>query len=85
MAKREKNQPPRPSRRSKKTKLEVCPCGKTPGGLIVEPGAKVGRVSGNCCGMWSVEFITGVIGQEPEQQEALMIKARTAWNGAPRS
>ena len=67
--------------------LKKCPCGKTPEALDIETcdgnmNPKWAFVTGDCCGMWSVEYRNQYadIGSD----EA-MLKAVAAWNDAPRS
>ena len=64
--------------------IAVCPCGDIPTVLCVDDlgySSKHARVSGNCCGEWSVEFRTGYA--EPGSEE-IDFMAREAWNAAPR-
>jgi hypothetical protein len=64
--------------------IAVCPCGDIPTVLCVDDlgySSKHARVSGNCCGEWSVEFRTGYA--EPGSNE-IDFMAREAWNAAPR-
>lgn len=72
--------PPRPPKPPKGVPLKKCPCGQVPPGLNIETAGKYGSVMGSCCGDWMVEFKANY-GQD---KEALLVKARTAWNGAPR-
>lgn len=79
MAKREKNSAPAP-KPPKPVKLEKCPCGQVPGGINIETQGKYGTVAGSCCGEWTVEFRANY----SQDKEAMLVKARTAWNTAPR-
>lgn len=75
---------PTPNTEAKaKPKLMPCPCGEVPDGLMIELGgerAKTGYVTGSCCFGWRIEFLN----QYEPDQEAQLIKARKAWNEAPR-
>lgn len=75
-----KRDPAKPE--AEKIVLEPCPCGKIPEGLMIEmqERAKYGRVMGNCCTEWAVEFRNGY----SEDQERTLVKAQQAWNAAPR-
>jgi hypothetical protein len=59
-----------------------CPCGKVPDAIIVEcqERAKWGRVMGNCCAEWSLEFKNNYMSDPQETQR----RASKAWNEAPR-
>ena len=61
---------------------QKCPCGEIPGTLIIEinQDGKYGRVLGDCCGEWAIEFKIGV-GRTKDQAA---LKAQVAWNEAPR-
>jgi hypothetical protein len=63
--------------------LLPCPCGKTPQSLniISLNQSKWGRVSGNCCGEWEIEFRQQYLEIDSEECKALAIEA---WNSAPR-
>ena len=63
--------------------LNPCPCGETPTALIVEceDRAKWGRVAGNCCNDWIVEFRNGYAAEGSAES---MERAAEAWNSAPR-
>lgn len=63
-------------------KYQPCPCGETPTDLIISVprGSKYGRVEGNCCAVWSMEFLAGF----PKDQADLQQRAMSAWNLAPR-
>ena len=64
--------------------LAPCPCGNIPTVLGVDDlgySSKHARVSGNCCGEWSIEFRTNYAAHDSEE---IMRRAREAWNAAPR-
>jgi len=63
-----------------KVRLAACPCGKEPEGLNIEAKGKYGTVMGSCCGEWSVEFLANY----SQDKEAMLVKARAAWNAASR-
>jgi len=67
------------------SKLNPCPCGKTPETLCIENGTtstyKYAWVSGSCCSEWSTEFRTNY--EKPYGVEYMNL-AREAWNRATR-
>lgn len=64
-------------------KLKPCPCGETPINLCLEFGntPKYALVSGDCCGLWLVEFKTKYYELNNNKCMELAIKA---WNKTPR-
>ena len=78
-----KSRPGQPRGNTPKPKLAVCPCGKEPETLVIElpvARAKWGTVTGDCCGMWTVEFRNSF----KEDPDETMKLAREYWNAAPR-
>jgi hypothetical protein len=63
-------------------KFAKCPCGEVPTDLVitVKQNQKYGTVQGNCCAVWSMEFLAGF----PKDQADLQMRAMAAWNEAPR-
>ncbi|KPK72258.1 MAG: hypothetical protein AMJ84_04530 [Acidithiobacillales bacterium SM23_46] len=78
MSEQQESNPEQP----RKVELQPCPCGKTPGGLLIEmpERAKYGAAMGDCCGMWIVEFRNGYA----TEHEITLKRAQDAWNNAPR-
>lgn len=66
------------------TKFKRCPCGQIPLSLGLNfdhDKPKWGRVVGNCCGEWEIEYRNQYLSHDsPEAME----KAIEAWNGAKR-
>lgn len=63
--------------------LAICPCGKIPTALVIAEngqGRKWMTVSGNCCGLWQIEFRASYA-----EGEELMKLASEAWQEATRS
>lgn len=60
-----------------------CPDGSIPEKLIIEVNqdSKIGRVSGDSCPDWGVDFLRG----NTVDQEKILDKAQAAWNAAPRA
>jgi len=64
--------------------IKKCPCGATPDKIGITDagqGSKWANVSGNCCGVWEIEFRTMY---EPLDSNKCMEFALEAWNSAPR-
>lgn len=63
-------------------KFTRCPCGEVPTDLIISMprGSKIATVQGNCCAVWSMEFMAGF----PKNESDLQLRAMAAWNEAPR-
>ncbi len=72
-----------PAADAEKVPLTPCPCGAVPEGLLVElqPRSKYGRVQGDCCGDWMIEF-KAAFNEAPEQ---VALRAKAAWEAAQRS
>lgn len=69
----------------KADELAPCPCGSTPSALNVTGefhSPKYGRVSGNCCGEWEIEFRNQYCEIGGIESTA---KATKAWNDASRA
>lgn len=65
-------------------KLKPCPCGETPERLVItaeHDRPKWAYCSGDCCGVWEVEFRNQYHQIHGEETMALAIEA---WNHAPR-
>lgn len=72
----------KPTADAKKIPLTACPCGQVPETLMVElaPRSKLGKVQGDCCGYWIIEF-KAAFNETPQQ---VAIRAKTAWQAALR-
>ena len=64
------------------SELKACPCGKVPDELCVIEGetCRWRKVSGDCCGVWEIEFRVYSNDTKEINQDAL-----AAWNAAPRA
>lgn len=61
--------------------LKPCPCGKTPGVLVISEGGiyKYATVTGDCCSEWMIEFRTGY---HITTSDECMLLAIVAWNSS---
>lgn len=68
-----------------KDELKPCPCGRPLDALIIEPGStfRWRRLSGNCCGEWSIEVRVPTMEIPPDYDEMKWCIAK--WNDAPRA
>ena len=63
--------------------LLSCPCGETPGRLIIHDGdcCKWAYCCGDCCGDWFIEFRTNYLDAGSDE---IYARAVDAWNATPR-